>query len=127
MQDFRNLKVWQRAHELTLGVYRATESFPRSEQFGLTSQLRRSAASIPLLIAEGCGRGSDQDFARFLQMAMGSAAEAEYQLLLSRELNYLDAEKYVELARCVTEVKKMLAAFLSRLRKGAPQPLIAEG
>ena len=117
MQDFRNLTVWQRAHELTLAVYRATETFPKSESFGLTSQLRRCSSSVPSLIAEGCGRGSDDDFARFLQMAMGSASEAEYQLLLSRDLGYLDPETHLRLEGLTIEVKKMLAGFLGKLRR----------
>ena len=86
MQDFRNLSVWRLAHELTLAAYRETSRFPSSEQFGLTSQMRRSAASIATNIAEGCGRGSDADFGRFLQIALGSASELEYQLLLAADL-----------------------------------------
>jgi four helix bundle protein len=82
-QDFRNLVVWQKSHELVLDVYRISRDFPREELFGLTSQIRRCAVSIPLNMAEGCGRGSDPDFARFLVIAMGSSSELEYQLLLS--------------------------------------------
>ena len=81
MQDFRQLRVWQLAHELTLDVYRITKSFPKDEQYGLTSQLRRCSSSIAANIAEGCGRGSDSEFARFLQIAMGSACEFEYSPL----------------------------------------------
>ena len=86
MKDFRDLKAWERAHPLTLAIYRATRAFPREELYGLTSQLRRGATSVSSNIAEGCGRGSDADFARCLQIAMGSASEVEYQLLLARDL-----------------------------------------
>jgi four helix bundle protein len=86
MRDFRTLKVWEKAHALVLSVYRATSSFPRDELFGLTSQMRRSAASIPTNIAEGCGANTDAEFARFCQYAVRSSCELEYQLLLSRDL-----------------------------------------
>jgi four helix bundle protein len=116
MQDFRNLVVWQKGHELTLRVYQATGTFPKHELFGLTSQMRRAASSVPTNIAEGCGRGSDADFARFLQMAMGSASELEYQLLLSRDLNYLAPDNYEQMNEGVAEVKRMLAGLMQRVR-----------
>ena len=116
MKDFRDLKVWEKAHALTLNVYRATASFPRDEIFGLTSQLRRACTSIPANIAEGCGRGTDADFARFLQIAMGSACESDYELLLARDLNYLDSDSYTALFEAVCEVKRMLAALLQAVR-----------
>lgn len=116
MRGFRELKVWAKAHELALAVYRATAGFPREEVYGLTSQTRRSATSIPTNIAEGCGRSGDRDFARFLDMAAGSASELEYQLLLSRDLGLLSGEDYVRLAEDVTQVKRMLAAFTEHLR-----------
>ena len=93
MQDFRNLEVWKRAHQLTLEAYRSTESFPRSELFGLSSQIRRAASSIPTNLAEGCGR-TQAEFARFVQIAMGSACELEYQLLLVRDLHLITVETY---------------------------------
>ena len=85
MKDFRKQKVWGKAHDLALKVYRVTEAFPKTELFGLTSQIRRAGVSIPANIAEGCGRDTDADFARFLQIAMGSASELEYHLLLAHE------------------------------------------
>ena len=85
MQDFRKLNVWEKAHEFVLDVYKASDLFPPQEKFGVTSQLRRSAASIPTNIAEGCGRGSNADLARFLQISMGSASEVEYLLILARD------------------------------------------
>jgi four helix bundle protein len=90
MKDFRNLQVWEKSHMLTLSNYDATRPFPREELFGLSSQIRRAAASIPTNIAEGCGRSSDPDFARFLQIAFGSACEVEYHLILARDLRYVD-------------------------------------
>ena len=94
MQSFRDLKVWEKAHKLTLDVYRVTKAFPADERFGLTSQLRRACASIPANIAEGCGRSGGKELRRFLDIAMGSASEVEYHLLLARDLNYLSDEHY---------------------------------
>ena len=91
MRDFRKIKAWEKAHELTLAIYAATLSFPKDELYGLTSQMRRSASSIPTNIAEGCGRDSEADFARFLQIAIGSTTELEYQILLSRDLKLIDS------------------------------------
>jgi len=117
LQDFRKLSVWRKSHELTLAIYRATVSFPSEERFGLTSQIRRACAAISANLAEGTGRSSDKDFARFCQMAMGSAAEVEYHLLLARDLGMLDPEEHRELASSVTEVKKMLTSLIKTLRK----------
>ncbi len=116
MQDFRNLKVWKKAHEVALKTYKLTESYPKGELYGLTSQFRRAAVSISANIAEGCGRGSDPDFARFLQIAMGSASELEYELLLSRDLGYLKSEDQEKLNADIHEIKQMLASLLKKLR-----------
>jgi len=116
MKDFRQLKVWERSHQLALEVYKATKNFPREELYGLTSQIRRSSMSIPTNIAEGCGRFTDADFARFLQIAMGSASETEYQLILAHDLGFLNKERYDTLNTDVTEVKRMLASLLKTLR-----------
>jgi four helix bundle protein len=115
MRDFRELKVWQKGHKLTLAVYKATTDFPVEERFGLVSQLRRAASSIAANIAEGCGRGSEADFARFLYMALGSASELEYHLLLSHDLKLLADADYEALASDVTEVKRMLTSFIQKL------------
>jgi four helix bundle protein len=115
MKDFRTLTVWQKAHALTLAIYVATRAFPREELYGLTSQLRRGSTSIPSNIAEGCGRGTDLDFARCLQIAMGSASEVEYQLLLARDLALLDEAAYQRLSNACTEVKRMLTALIQKL------------
>ncbi len=118
MKDFRQLQVWEKGHRLALEIYRVTQSFPREELYGLISQMRRSATSIPTNIAEGCGRRTDLDFARFLQFAMGSASELEYQLLLARDLGFLNDEGYQPLTEDVEEVKRMLTGLLKRLRAG---------
>lgn len=117
MKDFRSLMVWEKAHRLTLFIYKQTHSFPTDELYGLTSQIRRASSSVPINIAEGCGRGSDADFARFLQMAFGSASETEYLLVLCLELGYLTKEQYVEANLLVEEVKKMLAKLMATIRK----------
>lgn len=115
MRDFRDLLVWQKAHRLTLDVYAATKGFPADERFGLTAQLRRSAASVPTNIAEGCGREGKRDFARFLSIAAGSASEVEYHLVLARDLEYLPTLTYDQLHGLVTETKKMLSALHRKL------------
>ncbi len=116
MRDFKTLKVWERAHRLTLAVYQATAAFPKDELYGLTSQLRRSAASVAANIAEGCGRDGDAELARFLQIAMGSASELEYHLLLARDLKLLSERDQKLLVANVTEVKRMLATFIRTIR-----------
>ena len=116
MKDFRELKVWEKGHYLALAVYTSTAKFPKDELYGLTSQIRRSCVSIPANIAEGCGRNSDAELARFLQIAMGSASELEYHLLLSRDLGLLNTIEYEQLANGTTEVKKMLASFIQALK-----------
>jgi four helix bundle protein len=100
-----------------LAVYRETAEFPGDERFGITSQMRRAASSIPTNIAEGCGRSGDAELARFMQISMGSASELEYLLLLAKDLNYLSLEKYGALHAQTIEVKRMLAPFINRLRK----------
>jgi four helix bundle protein len=116
LKNFRKQKVWEKGHELTLAVYRATEKFPREELYGLTSQLRRACISIPANIAEGCGKDSDSDFARFLQIARGSASEVEYHLLLARDLGFLEEDEYKQLSYGISEVKQMLTSFIKKLK-----------
>ena len=116
MRDFRELRVWQKGHSLVLDVYKATAGFPREEIYGLTSQVRRAAASILANLAEGCGRGGEPKLARFMQIAMGSASELEYHLLLVRDLSYLSDTDYGELKEKVQEIKRMLAPFINRLK-----------
>ncbi len=116
MQDFKNLKVWQKSHELTLEVYKISSQFPKEELFGLTSQIRRASSSIGANIAEGCGRQSDIDFARFLQISIGSTSELQNHLLLAKDLGFIKTENYETLERQANEIKKMLISFVGKLR-----------
>ena len=115
MQPFRKLVVWQKAHELALLLYKVTRGFPTDERFGLTSQIRRSAASVCANLAEGCGRQTRRDFARFVYIALGSASELEYHLLMAADLGILGRDSYAPLERSVTDVKRMLAGLIRRL------------
>ncbi len=115
MKGFRELKVWHKAHELTLAVYGTTRRFPREEIYGLTSQMRRSAASVAANIAEGCGRRSDGEMARFLRIARGSASELEYHVLLARDLHLLEEHEHRDLQQS-DEVQRMLTALIQRFR-----------
>src|ERR687893_2791702 len=116
MADYRNLRVWERAHRLTLEVYEATRTFPKEERYRLTTQLRRAAASVPANIAEGCGRNGDAELARFLTIARGSASELDYLLLLAHDLGYLKPPPYEQLAEDVYGISRMLTNFVDRLR-----------
>jgi four helix bundle protein len=116
MQNFRDLKVWNKAHAVTLAVYAATEAFPAAERFGLTSQTRRAASSVPANIAEGCGRSSNADLARFLHIPLGSASELDYFLLLARDLKFLDPSTHEELHASVIETKRMLGGLIGRVK-----------
>jgi four helix bundle protein len=115
MRDFKELKVWQKAHHFVIDVYRQSRSFPADERFGLTAHLRKSATSVPSNIAEGCGREGERELARFLSIAAGSASESEYQLLLARDLGYLEPDVHRHLDDQVNEVKRMLNAFIKTL------------
>jgi len=116
VQSFRNLRVWEKSHELTLDIYSSSKALPREEMYGLTSQMRRSSASIGMNIAEGCCRKGDAEMGRFLQMAMGSASELEYQLLLAHDLQYLQNPSYERLTAQVVEVKKMLSSLMQKVK-----------
>ncbi len=118
MEDFKNLKVWVKAHQLTLAIYQSTRRFPREEIYGLTSQIRRASSSIGANIAEGCGRRSDPEMKRFVQIARGSASELEYHLLLARDLQLLAIEEFKDLDAKVQEIQRMLASLTQSL--GAP-------
>jgi four helix bundle protein len=116
MRDFRALKVWEKAHRLTLAVYKATSTFPQHEMFGLTSQLRRASVSIPANIAEGCGRNGSPELVRLLRIACGSASELEYHVILSADLCYSNKADSEHLIKQVTEVKRMLTSLIQKLR-----------
>jgi four helix bundle protein len=115
MEDFKDLKVWTKAHQLTLAIYHCTRRFPRDEIYGLTSQIRRASASIGANIAEGCGRRSDPEMKRFIQISRGSASELEYHLLLARDLQLLTVEEFEDLEAKTLEIQRMLAALTQRL------------
>jgi four helix bundle protein len=116
LRNYEDLEVWQRAHLLTIKVYRSTERFPRSEVFGLTSQIRRASSSIGANLAEGCGRWSDAELARYVKIASGSASELQNHLRLSKDLELLSASEYDSLLKDLTSVRQMLSALLQRLR-----------
>ena len=115
MKNFRDLEVWQKAHLLALASYRATVDFPKSELYGITSQIRRCSVSIAANIAEGCGKRGNAEFQRFLNIATGSASELEYHFLLSRDLKLISEQEYVPLERQVIEVKRMLAGLIRKV------------
>jgi len=117
MQDFRQLKVWQKSHSLVLRVYSATATFPEPERFGLTSQMRRAAASVPANIAEGCGRAGQAEFRQFLYTSVGSASELEYFLLLARDLRFLTEKQHENLDVSVREIKRMLTGLIQRVEQ----------
>ena len=112
-----NLLVWKKAHELTLNIYDTTKNFPRDELFGLIAQMRRASASIPCNIVEGKARGSSKEFKRFLLMARGSLEELKYQIMLSKDLNYIDEKKYNELQSKTKEVGRLLNGLMISLDK----------
>ena len=116
MRDFKTLKVWQNAHEMTLCVHKATQDFPKEEVYGLVSQLRRAASSVPANIAEGSGCSRNREFAYFLSIALRSASETEYHLLLARDLEYLGTKAYESLNTQVVEVKRMLTGLIKKLK-----------
>jgi four helix bundle protein len=116
MQDFRNLHVWQRAHQLTLMIYRLTTEFPRDELFGLRTQLRKTAVEIAAFIAEGCGKPNDSEFSRSISIALANANRLEYYALVARDLNLLNDPDSENVATEVTEVKKMLHGLNHQLR-----------
>ena len=116
MQDFHKLSVWQKAHRLTVRIYNVTNTFPKGELYGLTSQIRRAAVSIPANISEGCGRAGQAELGRFLLIAMGSASELEYHVLLARDLEFLKEADYSELNGKILEIKRMLSALIIKLK-----------
>ena len=116
MRDFHKLKVWEKAHSLTLKIYQNTTNFPREELYGLTSQMRRSSASIPTNIAEGCGRESKAETVQFFNMATGSSSDLGYRLLLAHDLHYMNEENYLTLSSELIDVRRMLFSFIQKLK-----------
>jgi four helix bundle protein len=117
MKDYRKLVVWEKAHRLTLFIYKITQGFPKEEQYGLINQIRRAATSTPTNIAEGCGKNTQPDFARHLQYAFGSMQEVQYLTFLSFELRYLNKDDYAILDKNISEVKAMLIGLIQKVRK----------
>ena len=117
MRNYRDLQVWGKGHGLTLEPYRISQGFPREEMFGVTSQLRRAAVSVAANLAEGCGRRTSTELARFVRIAMGSASELDYHLLLCRDLGFMKEDYFDRLSSRLTEVRKMLTSFLSTVEK----------
>jgi len=117
VRSFTDLRTWQESHKLTLEVYKLTKSWPKEEQYGLTSQIRRAAASVPSNIAEGMGRKSSKDFTRFLITARGSVQEVLYQLILARDLNYLSVESYEILSSRYNGLAAGINAHVAQLQK----------
>ena len=116
MQDFTQLKVWQKAHTFTVNLYKITNSFPTEEKYGLTNQLRRAAISIESNIAEGCGRNGDKEFSRFIDIAQGSSYEVRCQVFVARDLQYISIEKFEILDEKITEISRMLNSLNQKLK-----------
>ena len=108
MRDFKKYDIWQLSHSLTLEVYKITSNFPKEEIYSLTSQIRRATASIPTNISEGCGRNSDKEFNHFLNIALGSANETEYLLILPKDLNYISEELFSDLDIKINTIKSKI-------------------
>jgi four helix bundle protein len=116
MQNYKGLKVWLKSHEITLKIYSLTKDFPKEEINSLTSQIRRCSSSIPANIAEGCGKNSNKDLGRFLNIALGSANETEYFLLLAKDLGYLSIDDHRLSEKAINEVKAMLISLIQKVR-----------
>lgn len=116
MQNYKDLRVWSKSHELTLEIYKATKDFPKDELYSLTNQIRRASSSIPANIAEGCGKVTSNDFAKYLNISLGSANETEYFILLSKDLGYLSLEEFETLNKLINEVKAMLILLIQKVR-----------
>ena len=116
MRDFKKLDIWTLAHDLTLEIYKASATFPREEMFGLTSQIRRSVASIPTNIAEGCGRNGKTDTAHFIQIAIGSLCETEYHIILAHDLKYISESNYINFIDKLNSLRRMMITFNNLLR-----------
>lgn len=115
MRNFKKYDIWNLSHQLTLDVYAVTSNFPKDEMYGITSQIRRSSLSIPTNISEGCGRESDSEFNRFLSIALGSASETEYLLLLSKDLKLIKDDLYTELNKTINLIKKKIYTLKQKL------------
>jgi len=125
LRNYKDLVVWEKAHALTIALYVATRAFPKDELYGITSQIRRAAASIGANLAEGCGRRTDNEFGRFLLIAMGAASELSYHLVLAHDLRLLRETDFVRLDAQLAEVRRMLTSLLAKV-KSLPSPAVAK-
>lgn len=116
MQNYKELLVWKKSHELTLSVYKTVSAYPKEETYNLVSQLKRASSSIATNIAEGTGRFSQKDLAHFLQMALGSSLEVEYLFLLSKDLGFMSNETYIQLEKEINEIKAMLISLIKKIK-----------
>jgi len=116
VKDFREILVWPRSHAFTVEIYRLSAKFPKEETFGLTSQMRRAASSIPANISEGCGRDGDPELKRFMTIALGSACELDYFILLASELGYIQPLDRGRLSGEILEIRRMLGGFIQKLK-----------
>ena len=116
MQDFTQLRVWQKAHNMTVNIYKLTAQMPTEEKFGLISQIRRASVSIESNLAERCGRDGDKEFARFIDISMGSSFELRCQLLIAKDLGYVKLEQYQLFESKILELNRMLGGLLKKLR-----------
>jgi len=116
MQDFRRISVWEKSHAFTLKIYKLSQSFPKEETYGLTSQLRRASTSIPTNIAEGCVKNTNPEYSRFLYISLGSASEVEYLLMLCNDLHMIDENNYKTLSEEIQEIKKMLTCLIKKVK-----------
>lgn len=116
MRDFKKYDIWKLSHEFTLEIYELTEKFPQKEIYGITSQIRRASSSIPTNISEGCGRDSDAEFNRFLTIALGSASETEYLLILSKDLNFISENTFEKLNIDINTIKRKIYTLKQKLR-----------
>ncbi|MCK3683170.1 four helix bundle protein [Maribellus sp. YY47] len=116
MKDFKNLKIWQKGINLVVDIYQTSQNFPTEELYGLTSQMKRSAVSIPSNIAEGSGRNSDKDFSRFLDISLGSSFELETQIIIAHKLSFINDEKFKELTDDIQEEQKMITGLQKSIK-----------
>ena len=116
MRDFKKYDIWKLSHQFTLEIYALTEKFPQKEIYGIISQIRRASTSIPTNISEGCGRDSDAEFNRFLTIALGSASEVEYLLILSKDLNFISKITFEKLDKDINTIKRKIYTLKQKLK-----------